>query len=181
MRPNGSAAHVTKVSSNEEAVRETYKIVNMLSPNFINRHNGFNFDLRCLAASSAMDPVIGPTFSERRLGNVGVGIFWKLANGIMVVDSMYTAGTEPTGNWTSLALAKMSERFDLPPKMDSGDMSIEVSDDADVREAVHSCRGGQGHDLGRDSKQHGGDDVLLAAVGGPEERQDPRPEQRTRR
>ena len=24
-----------------------------------------------------MDPVIGPTFSKRRLGNVGVGIFWR--------------------------------------------------------------------------------------------------------
>lgn len=134
--PDGRNAYVAKVSGNEEAVRETFKIVNMLSPDFVNVHNGFNFDLRCLAASSALDPTIGPTFSERRLGNVGVGIFWRLDNGTMVVDSMYTAATEPTSNWPSLALAKMSEKFDLPPKMDSGTMSIKVSEMADVTDII---------------------------------------------
>ncbi|XP_044715186.1 DNA polymerase family B domain-containing protein [Hirsutella rhossiliensis] len=134
--PDGRNAWVAKVSGNEEAVRETYKIINMLCPDFVNVHNGFNFDLRCLAASSALDPMIGPTFSERRLGNVGLGIFWRLDNGTMIVDSMYTAGTEPTSNWPSLSLAKMSERFDLPPKMDSGTMSIKVSDTVDVTDIV---------------------------------------------
>lgn len=134
--PNGRNAYVARVSGNEEATREAFKIVNMLSPDFVNIHNGFNFDLRCLAASSALDPTIGSTFSERRLGNVGVGIFWKLDNGTMVVDSMYSAATEPTGNWPSLALAKMSEKFDLPVKMDSGTMSVKVSDETDVTNIV---------------------------------------------
>ncbi|KAF4460195.1 DNA polymerase (pol2) [Fusarium albosuccineum] len=134
--PEGRSAHVTKVSGNEEIVRETYKIINTLSPDFVNIHNGFNFDLRCMAASSYADPLIGPTFSERRLGNVGVGVSWKLDNGTMIVDSMYTASTEPTSNWPSLALAKMSEKFDLPPKMDSGSLSITVSDETDVTKIV---------------------------------------------
>ncbi|KAK2591532.1 hypothetical protein QQS21_010782 [Conoideocrella luteorostrata] len=134
--PEGRNAYVARVSGNEEATRETYKIINMLSPDFVNVHNGFNFDLRCLAASSALDPMIGPTFSERRLGNVGVGIFWRLDNGTMVVDSMYTAATEPTSKWPSLALAKMSERFDMPPKMDSGTMAIRPNDSVDVTDMI---------------------------------------------
>lgn len=134
--PVGRNAYVAKVSGNEQTVRETYKIINMLSPDFVNIHNGFNFDLRCLAASSALDPEIGPTFSETRLSKAGVGIFWRLNNGTMIVDSMYTAGTEPTSNWPSLALAKMSEKFDLPPKMDSGTMAIKVSDDTDITDIL---------------------------------------------
>lgn len=83
-----------------------------------------------------MDPMIRPTFSERRLGNTSVGIFWRLDNGTMIVDSMYTTNTEPTSNWPSLALAKMSEKLDLPPRMDSGTMSVPVSDDSDVTKTV---------------------------------------------
>jgi len=29
------------------------------------------------------------TFKERKLGNIRVGIFWKLKNGSMIVDSNY--------------------------------------------------------------------------------------------
>lgn len=134
--PPGRNAYISKVSSDQETVRETSKIVNMLYPDFVNIHNNFNFDLRCLAASSALDDMVGPTFSERRLGNVGVGIFWRLDNGSMIVDSMYTAGSEPTDNWPSLALAKLSEKFDLPPKMDSGTMDIKPSELCDITNIV---------------------------------------------
>lgn len=69
------SAVIIKVDGNEQAVKTTYDVLNSLSPDFVNIYNGFNFDLRCLAASATLDPVVGPTFEERRLGNTGVGIF----------------------------------------------------------------------------------------------------------
>ncbi|KAL9122241.1 MAG: hypothetical protein Q9187_001193 [Circinaria calcarea] len=134
--PDERNVSVIKVSGNEEAVRVAYETLNSINADFVNIHNGFNFDLRCLAASCALDPIIGPTIEERRLGNVGVGIFWKLKNGTMVVDSMYTASSEPTTNWPSLSLAKMGAKFDLPPKMDSGTMAIPVKETTNITNIV---------------------------------------------
>ncbi|KAH8157951.1 hypothetical protein CIB48_g10296 [Xylaria polymorpha] len=73
--PDGRNAMVIKVDNSECAVRKAYRIVNILCPNFVNFYNGFNFDLRCLLASNALDLFISETFFERRLGNVRVGIF----------------------------------------------------------------------------------------------------------
>ncbi|KAL2357356.1 hypothetical protein BJ546DRAFT_947622 [Cryomyces antarcticus] len=55
---NGRNVLITRVDNDEEAVRQTYETLNMLCPDFVNIHNGFNFDLRCLAAASALDPVV---------------------------------------------------------------------------------------------------------------------------
>lgn len=88
---NGRFPTIVKASSDEEAVRQAYEILTILSPDFVNIHNGFNFDLRSLGSASALDPVTGPTFEEKMLGNVGVGVFWALKNGSMMVDSIYTA------------------------------------------------------------------------------------------
>lgn len=49
---------------------------------------------------------------------------------------MYTAGTEPISNWLSLALAKINKRFDLPPNMHSGTMSIIPSNAIDVTNII---------------------------------------------
>lgn len=71
VRRNG---HIAKASGNEEVVRESYNIIDMMCPDFVNIHNRFNFDLRLMAASAATNLTIRPIFEERRLGNVSVGI-----------------------------------------------------------------------------------------------------------
>ena len=84
---------IMKMTDSEELVERVYGFLDAISPDFVSIHNGFNFDLRSLAASSVFSNVVGHTFEERRLGNVGVGVFWSLTNGTMIVDSMYTSYT----------------------------------------------------------------------------------------
>jgi len=53
----GRNVRVVKVSDSQAMVREMYNIIAMLCPDFVNIYNGFNFDLRCLAASGALGPL----------------------------------------------------------------------------------------------------------------------------
>ncbi|KAK2591524.1 hypothetical protein QQS21_010774 [Conoideocrella luteorostrata] len=65
-------------------------------------------------------------------------IFWRLDNGTMVMDSMYTAEMELTGNWPpSLALGKMSERFDMK-MMDSGTMAVRPNNSVGVTNIIEN-------------------------------------------
>ena len=96
--------------------RIAYNILNRYSADYVNIHNGFNFELRHLVCWSAGDDDVEDAFEERRLGNVGVGIFWKLENGSMIVDSIYDADKNSRLNWIALNLKSMCERFDLTGK-----------------------------------------------------------------
>lgn len=95
--PEVRNARIAKVSYNKEAVVKAFNMINMLHPDFVNMHNRFNFDMRCLIAPCVMHPVVSRSFSERRLGNVGIGIRWK-SNEAMIVHQVYTATSQPTNN-----------------------------------------------------------------------------------
>jgi hypothetical protein len=86
----------------------------MLSPNFVSIHNGFNFDLITIGCNAVCDPILETSIVERRLGNVRVKVFWKLTNGVRVVDTIYTADETSKSEWTSFRLEQMCKVFDLP-------------------------------------------------------------------
>ncbi|KAL8904886.1 MAG: hypothetical protein Q9207_002981 [Kuettlingeria erythrocarpa] len=134
----GRVPVITKPESDEKMVATAYNILDASSSDFVNIHNGFNFDLRSLAALSALDTMVGSTFEEMRLGKSGLGVRWALTNGSIVVDSMYTADKIWRSEWDSLAVAKIAETFDLPPKLSSGTMEICVSDQARMRPPIRS-------------------------------------------
>ncbi|KAK5162688.1 uncharacterized protein LTR77_011241 [Saxophila tyrrhenica] len=143
---NGRHPTIVKVDTDEDAVRTAYEILDMLSPDFVSIHNGFNFDLRSIGCKAATEPTIEHTIEERRLGNVGVGVFWSLTNGSMIIDTMYTADKVSRSDWDSFALDKMCRRFDLPPKLDSGTMRITISDEADLTKIlVYNARDSDMH------------------------------------
>ena len=50
----------------------------LISPDVANIHNGFDFDP--MACCAGLDDEVGGTFEERRSGNVGDGILWKVRN-----------------------------------------------------------------------------------------------------
>ncbi|KAK6436907.1 hypothetical protein LTR95_006911, partial [Oleoguttula sp. CCFEE 5521] len=127
---------ILKADDDGDAVRKAYEILDVLSPDFVSIHNGFNFDLRSIGCKAVGQVAIENTIEERRLGNVGVGVFWSLTNGSMIVDTMYTANKISRSEWTSFALDKMCRVFDLPSKLDSGAMKIPVSDHADLTEIL---------------------------------------------
>jgi hypothetical protein len=102
----------------------------------VNIHNGFNFDVKVMATAAALEYPITGTFEKRRLGNVGDGVFWRLMNGSMIVDSMYTASRDASETWKSLSLARMCATFDLPPKLDASTMKIPIIDDIDITDVV---------------------------------------------
>jgi DNA polymerase elongation subunit (family B) len=126
---NGRTGVTKRVRGSVEAVRFAYETIVALSPDFVNIHNGFNFDLVALAAWAAFDPEIEETFVERRLGNVGTGIDWQLPNGSVIVDSMYGSDKNPRTRKVlkSLSLRALAEKWDLPPKLDVDAMDIDTS------------------------------------------------------
>lgn len=109
-----------------------YTILNEISADFINVHNGFGFDLKTLACAGSLSPLVSDTFDERRLGNVGTGISWRLKNGSMFTDSLYTTDKKSRGDFVSLSLDNMAKELGVPRKMDTDSMAIEPSDDYDM-------------------------------------------------
>jgi len=138
-----------KVNSGTEAVMASYRVLQSINPDFVNIHNGFGFDLKHMAAVCAETDEISDTFEERRLGNVGVGIFWRLPYGIMCIDSMYYVDKTARKSWNSISLAHMADQLGLPPKLDSGTMMIDpTSSDYDLTQMIiYNCRDSDLHAL----------------------------------
>lgn len=145
---NGRKPIFVKAGSNTDLVVKTFEILNMLSPDFVNIHNGFGFDLEWLATHSRMIPGINNTFEDRRLGNTGEAVYWRLPNGIMFVDSMYDVDKYQRKDWDSIGLAYLASRLDLPPKLDADEMMIENSETYDVTNMlVYNARDSDLHAL----------------------------------
>lgn len=121
-----------KANTSANAIRQAYEILNSLSPDFVNIHNGFGFDLKHIASHSALTDGICNTFEKRRLGNTGSAIHWRLKNGISIVDSMYDIDKYLRKDWPSISLASVAAILELPPKLDADEMMIENSDSYDV-------------------------------------------------
>lgn len=128
----GRTGVVVKVNGSAQAVRVVYETITSMCPDFVNIHNGFNFDLPAIACWSVFDPEIEPTFEQKRLGNVGDGTMWNLTNGTMVVDSMYSTDKTARRKWKSLSLRALGEKGDLPPKLDVSAMDVVVAERADL-------------------------------------------------
>lgn len=125
-----------KAGSSGDATVKAHEILNLLSPDFVNVHNGFGFDLERLAVHSAMKPTISNTFESRRLGNTGDAIFWRLQNGVSFVDSMYDVDKYQRGDWPSIGLASLATILELPPKLDADEMMVENSENYDVTDML---------------------------------------------
>ncbi|KLU90724.1 hypothetical protein MAPG_10576 [Magnaporthiopsis poae ATCC 64411] len=69
---------------------------------------------------------------RRRPGTSGSAVYWKVPNGTVFNDSMYDVDKYLRSDWNSISLAHMAEVLDLPPKSDSDDMMVLLSDDYDV-------------------------------------------------
>lgn len=145
---DGREVKLAKVGSGAEAVAAAYKFLEAINPDFVNIHNGFGFDLKHMAASCAHMKPISDTFEEKRLGNMGSGIFWRLPNGTMCIDSMYYTDKVLRKDWNSISLGYMADWLGLPPKLDSGTMMIEPNDDYDLTQMiVYNCRDSDLHAL----------------------------------
>lgn len=145
---DGREVTLVKVNSGAEAVLASYRFLEAINPDFVNIHNGFGFDLKHMAAVCAEMDGISDTFEERRLGNVGVGIFWRLPYGIMCIDSMYYTDKTARKDWVSISLGHMANELDLPPKLDSGTMMIDPMKDYDLTQMiVYNCRDSDLHAL----------------------------------
>lgn len=145
---DGRKVTVVRVNSGAEAVMMAYKFLEAINPDFVNIHNGFGFDLRHMATVCAEMDGISDTFENRRLGNVGSGIMWRLPHGIMCIDTMYFTDKTARRGWKSISLAHMAEELDLPPKLDSGTMMIDPTKDYDLTQMiVYNCRDSDLHAL----------------------------------
>lgn len=133
---NGRKPIFIKAKSSTHSVEIAYEILNSLSPDFVNVHNGFGFDLNRLATHSALSSKIAYTFEDRRLGNTGEATYWRLPNGVMFVDSMYDVDKYQRGDWPSISLASLATILELPPKLDVDDMMIEASENYDVTQML---------------------------------------------
>ncbi|KAF3009533.1 hypothetical protein E8E13_004868 [Curvularia kusanoi] len=101
-----------------------YKVLKSFNTDFATIQNGFNYDLRYMAASCANIEVITDTFDERRLGNVRIGIFWGLPYCIMCVDTTQYAYKIENKVWNLVLLAHMSNCYNLPAKLDTDTMQL---------------------------------------------------------
>lgn len=146
---DGRPVTLVKAATSGEAVALAYEFLSKINPDFVNIHNGFGFDLRHMASVCAEMDGISDTFEERRLGNVGIGIFWRLPYGSMCIDSMYYTDKTARKDWDSIALGYMADQLDLPPKLDSGTMMIDPADDEyDITQMiVYNCRDSDLHAL----------------------------------
>jgi DNA polymerase elongation subunit (family B) len=101
-----------------------------------------------MAAVCAEMDEISDTFEERRLGNVGVGILWRLPYGIMCIDSMYYTDKTARKSWNSISLGYMANELGLPPKLDSGTMMIDPTKSYDLTQMIiYNCRDSDLHAL----------------------------------
>lgn len=127
---------IIKVKDSTKMCEEAYKIIESLSPDIVNIHNGFGFDLKRIAASSSQSKLLNDKTERRRLGNSRSGVYWRLPNGTMIIDSMYDADKYLRAKWDSISLASMAKMLELPPKLDGVEMVVEKSDDYDVTEMM---------------------------------------------
>lgn len=121
---------MNRVYRNGTAMREANKMIKM--------HN---------ASSSAADSSIKWTLPKKRLRKAGVGFFWGLDNDNVVIELVYTARHRAHQQPGVAILSqddKMTERFNIPTKMDSGKMSVTVFGTTDVRSIVESGDRGTG-------------------------------------
>lgn len=126
---SGRPIKSVRVYSNQQAVKVAYHILNKMSADFINVHNGFGFDLKTLVCAGSTSPLIASTFDERRLGKVGTGVGWKIKNGSMFTDSLYTTDKKSGSDFVSLSLDGMAKELGLPRKIASDSMAITPTED----------------------------------------------------
>jgi DNA polymerase elongation subunit (family B) len=132
---------IVKVKSGGHAVETAYNVLKSINPDFVTIHNGFNYVLSYMAASCAAMDGITDTFDERRLGNISVGVFWRLPYGVMCVDTMYYAHKMENKVWNSFSLAYMTNRYELPPKLDMDTRMIDTSKENDMTNMImYNCR-----------------------------------------
>ncbi|KAK1809217.1 hypothetical protein LTR12_016432 [Friedmanniomyces endolithicus] len=145
---NGRKPVFVKAGSSAGAVVKAFEILNSLSPDFVNIHNGFGFDLQWLATHAAMVNGINKTFEDRRLGNTGEAVYWRLPNGVSFVDSMYDVDKYQRKDWDSIGLAYLASRMGVPSKLDADEMMLENSDTYDVTDMlVYNARDSDLHAL----------------------------------
>ena len=125
-----------KAGTSANAVAKAYEILTVLSPDFVNIHNGFGFDLNVMATHSALADGLTYMFEERRLGNTGSATYLRLPNGTSFVDSMYDIDKYLRKDWPSISLATVARVLDLPPKLDADEMSVERSESYNVTEML---------------------------------------------
>ncbi|KAI6986052.1 hypothetical protein KC359_g8907, partial [Hortaea werneckii] len=129
---HGSKPNFIKANTSSEACVAAYNILNSLSPDFVNVHNGFGFDLKRISVYCSHLEGIHNTFESRKLGNTSSATYWRLPNGVSFIDSMYHVDKYQRNNWSSIALGKIADDLDLPPKLDADEMMVENSDTYDV-------------------------------------------------
>ena len=95
-------------------------------------YNGFGFDANRLAAHSTNVHGLGLVHERRRLGNSGTGVLCRYPKGVTTIDTMYYIDKYVRHDWSSIALANIARKLDLPPKLDVDNMIVEESDDYDV-------------------------------------------------
>lgn len=82
-----------------EAVEKAYEVLTQLSPDFVNIHNGFHFNLDRMSTHAALSTKVAYTFEETNLGNSRTSIYWRIPDGVMIVDSIYQDhGHKPVRN-----------------------------------------------------------------------------------
>lgn len=134
--PGGRKVTFLKAGTSEMAVQKVYELLNELSPDFVNVHNGFGFDLHRIATHATNLVGTCNTFESRRLGNSGTAIYWRLKNGVSFVDSMYDIDKYLRKDWPSIGLGKVADILGLPPKLDADEMMIKPSDTYDVTDML---------------------------------------------
>lgn len=132
----GRTPTFVKAHTSAGAVLKAYEILNALSPDFVNVHNGFGFDMKHIASHCALTDQLSHTFERRRLGNTGTAIWWRLKNGISFVDSMYDIDKYLRKDWPSISLASVASILGLPPKLDASEMMVENSELYDVTDML---------------------------------------------
>lgn len=95
---------IIKVKDSTKMCEEAYKIIESLAPDIVNIHNGFGFDLKRIAVSSSQSKLLNDKTERRRLGNSRSGVYWRLPNGTMIIDSMYDADKYLRAKWDSISL-----------------------------------------------------------------------------
>ncbi|KAI1291212.1 hypothetical protein F5Y03DRAFT_403558 [Xylaria venustula] len=131
-----------KARSTGHAVELAYGVLDKMGYDFVNIHNAFGFDLKHMSANCAEIDGISDVFEKGRLGDFGSGMFMKLTNGCMIVDSLYTTiKMSRPGQWESFGLAYMASVLGLPPKLDVDGMMILPTDDYDLTDMlIYNCR-----------------------------------------
>lgn len=93
-----------------------YKILEKLSPDIVNIHNGFGFDLKRIAVHSSLSPMLTETTERRELGNSRSWAHGRLYNVTAIIDSMYDVDKYLRSKWESIFLASMAKSLWLPPE-----------------------------------------------------------------